>query len=79
MVVPNDGVVVACCSGECGTKTRVDAATLQKLADKLEAKCYNCGAPLKSIAKPHGNVLNCGTGCPNNTWERLNDRLEAKS
>jgi very-short-patch-repair endonuclease len=77
LAITNEGIVVTC--KECKKSERVDADTLQRLADRLAATCFSCGSgKLKSEARPFGNILKCqNPGCPNNTWQGVSDRIRS--
>ena len=72
-----EGVVIICANG-CKKSRRVDAKTLQRVADHLSVVCYSCkqGA-LASIERTFGNILRCQNAhCgANNTWKAISDRL----
>lgn len=68
-----------CAKTGCKKSERVDAETLQRLADHLAVSCYSCkqGA-LKSTERTYGNILRCqNPACnANNTWQGIIARLE---
>ncbi len=75
LAITNEGIVVTC--NKCRQVRRVDVATLQNLADQLNATCFRCSGKLKSVARSFGNILSCeGPGCgTNNSWQGLSERL----
>jgi very-short-patch-repair endonuclease len=76
LAITNEGIVVAC--KQCKQSRRVDADTLQRLADRLAATCFECTTgKLKSVARPYGNILICqNPDCGrNNYWQGLSERV----
>jgi len=76
LAITDEGVVIAC--SECKKSDRVDAETLQRLADHLSATCYSCKrGSLKSTERSYGNILRCqNPGCDaNNSWRGISERI----
>ena len=76
LAITTEGIVTAC--NQCKQSRRVDTGTLQRLADRLDARCFSCaGGRLKSTARSYGNILICqNPGCGrNNSWQGLHDRI----
>lgn len=72
-----EGVVTICANG-CKKSRRVDAKTLQRLADHLSVVCYSCKkGSLASVERTFGNILRCQNPLcgANNTWKAISDRL----
>ena len=78
LAITQEGVVALC--RECGRLRRIDAATLQRLADRLALPCFSCGTgALRSEETPYANLLKCpNPGCgARNSWQGIRDRLDA--
>ena len=74
LAINNEGLVIICANGGCKKIKRVDAETLQRLADYLSILCYSCKqGSLKSIERSYGNILKCQNPLcgANNTWQHL--------
>jgi len=79
LAINNEGLVIICANGGCKKIKRVDAETLQRLADYLSILCYSCKqGSLKSIERIYGNILRCqNLQCgANNTWQGISDRID---
>lgn len=79
LVINNEGLVVLCNSGGCRKSERVDADTLQSLADQLSVRCFSCKqGSLKSVTRTFGNILICQNPIcgHNNSWKGISDRIE---
>jgi hypothetical protein len=80
IAINTEGVVIVCANGGCKKSKRVDAETLQRLADRLAVLCYSCKASsLKSIERTFANILKCpNPDCAaNNTWQGISDKIDA--
>ncbi|MDI9612051.1 MAG: hypothetical protein QM330_03160 [Acidobacteriota bacterium] len=78
LAITQEGVVALC--RECGRLRRIDAATLQRLADRIALPCFSCGTGnLRSEEMPHANLLKCSNpACSaHNSWQGIRDRLDA--
>jgi very-short-patch-repair endonuclease len=78
VTVSDQGVVLSC-KGTCQSSQRVSSAILQKVADDIDAKCYNCGhGHLKSLERHFGTILRCDKCDSNNTWQAVSQRYFGK-
>ena len=78
LAITQEGVVALC--RECGRLRRIDAETLQRLADRLALPCFSCGTgTLRSEETPYANLLKCpNPACgAHNSWQGIRDRLDA--
>jgi hypothetical protein len=63
----------------CGQQEHVGEAVLQRLGDRLNASCYACGGPVRSLRGPFGNYLKWSTCGPTNSWRGVGERLEGEA
>lgn len=80
LAITQEGVVALC--RECGRLRRIDAATLQRLADRLALPCFSCGTgKLRSEETPYANLLKCpNPECgAHNSWQGIRDRLDSSA
>jgi hypothetical protein len=80
LAITQEGVVALC--RECGRLRRIDAATLQRLADRLALPCFSCGTgALRSEETPYANILTCGNPeCgAHNSWQGIRNRLDSSA
>ncbi|MFI5394344.1 MAG: AAA domain-containing protein [Candidatus Binatia bacterium] len=76
LAINNQGFVVKCAKLGCEKVERVDVQTLQRLAERLSATCYQCkGTNLKSTGGPFSNYLRCRDDGANNSWQTLVERI----
>jgi hypothetical protein len=77
LAINNEGPVVICANDGCKKAERVDVQTLQRLAERLAATCYQCnGTHLVSLQGPFSNYLKCPNDGANNSWQGISDRIE---
>ena len=71
-----EGPVVVCDNRDCNKKVRVDLQTLQRLAERVGATCFNCrGSQFESKSGPLGHYLEC-KGCKlPNSWQGISQRI----
>jgi transcription elongation GreA/GreB family factor/very-short-patch-repair endonuclease len=76
VAIYTEGPVVVCADAGCKKVERVDVQTLQRLAERLGATCYQCkGTNLESKSGKFGNYLRCRDDGANNSWQGVNERI----
>jgi very-short-patch-repair endonuclease len=76
LAINNEGPVTVCTNHGCKNIGRIEVQTLQRLADRLGIRCYQCnGRNLESHSGKFSNYLKCRDDGANNSWKAGCERL----